>query len=66
MSDKDIGLVPIASGSSGESNLTAVQTPSNELKPVSVSVLLNRFSTKGQRIAMVCGYICKIHSWYPS
>ena len=58
MSGKDTELVPVASDSSGETNHSTVQTLTNELRPVSVSVLFNRFSTRGQRIAMVCGYIC--------
>lgn len=58
MGTKSVELAPVASDSDGEIKDPSVQTASNSLQSVSLSVLFNRFSTRGQRIAMTCGYIC--------
>lgn len=58
MEEKIVELPPTVDGIKEESKETVVDTKSQGLQPVPFSVIVNRFATKGETVAMYLGYLC--------
>ena len=58
MEEKNIELPPTIDGNKEKSKETVVDTKAKELKPVPLSVIMNRFATKREAVAMYLGYLC--------
>lgn len=58
MGEKSIELISVTEKNKETTKDTIVDTKTKELQPVPFSVIMNRFATKGEIVAMYLGYLC--------
>ena len=58
MGEKSIELPTIIEENKESTKDTVVDTKTKELQPVPFSVIINRFATKSEIVAMYLGYLC--------